>query len=81
LGRAPEGLGLLGSAAASQPGDPLVMLHLANAYLSSNRAAEARTTYRRARAFGVATAVVTPNDREILERLEAHVRQTAAAGG
>jgi hypothetical protein len=58
-----------------------VLLHLANAYLSSNRAAEARTTYRRARAFGIATGVVTPGDREILERLEAHVRQTAAAGG
>jgi len=81
LGRAQEGLGLLGSAASSQPGDPLVLLHLANAYLSSDRAAEARTTYRRARAFGVASVVVTPSDREILERLEAHVRQTAAAGG
>lgn len=80
LGRGQEGLVLLGSAAASQPGDPLVLLHLANAYLSSGRAAEARTTYRRARAFGIATAVVTPGDREILERLEAHVRQTAAAG-
>jgi exosortase len=81
LGRAQEGLGLLGSAASSQPGDPLVLLHLANAYLASGRGAEARTAYRRARAFGVASAVVTPNDREILERLEAHVRQTAAAGG
>jgi exosortase len=81
LGRAQEALGLLGSAASSQPGDPLVLLHLSNAFLSSRREAEARTTYRRARAFGVATAVVTPADREILERLEAHVRQTAAAGG
>ena len=81
LGRAQEGLGLLGSAASSQPGDPLVLLHLANAYLSSGREAEARTTYRRARAFDVATVIVTPSDHEILERLEAHMRQTAAAGG
>jgi tetratricopeptide (TPR) repeat protein len=81
LGRAQEGLGLLGSAASSQPGDPLVLLHLASAYLSSGREAEARTTYRRAHALGAAAAVVTPSDREILERLEAHVRQTAAAGG
>jgi predicted Zn-dependent protease len=81
LGRSQDALGLLGAAASSQPGDPLVLLHLANAYLSSNRAAEARSTYRRARAFGVANAVVTPGDREIFEKLEAHVRQTAAAGG
>jgi len=57
------------------------VLHLANAYLSANRSAEARTAYRRARALNVASAVVTPNDRAILERLEAHVRKTAAAGG
>jgi exosortase len=81
LGRSQDALGLLGAAASSQPGDPLVLLHLANAYLSSNRAAEARSTYRRARAFGVANALVTPGDREIFEKLEAHVRQTAAAGG
>ena len=69
------------TAAASQPGDPLVMLHLSNAYLPSDRGGRGTPTYRRARAFEVATAVVTPNDREMLERLEAHVRQTAAAGG
>ena len=80
-GRPQDALVLLGAAASSQAGDPLVLLHLSNAYLSSNRAAEARLTYRRARAFGVANAIVTPGDREIFEKLEAHVRQTAAAGG
>jgi hypothetical protein len=58
-----------------------LLLHLANAQLAAGRPAEARTAYRRARADNVAALVVTPNDRAILERLEAHVRKTAAAGG
>jgi exosortase len=81
LGRPQEALPLLSEAASSQATDPVVVLHLANAYLAAGRSAEARSAYRRARALNVAAAVVTPNDRAILERLEAHVRKTAAAGG
>lgn len=81
LDRPQEALPLLAEAVSSQPGDAVVLLHLANAYLAANRSAEARTSYRRARALNVAAFVVTPNDRAMLERLEAHVRQTAAAGG
>jgi exosortase len=81
MGRPVEGIPLFGEAASSQPSDPLLLLHLANAYLAAERPAEARTAYRRARASNVAAAIVTPNDRAILERLEAHVRKTAATGG
>ena len=81
LGRPQEGLALLGDALSSQPGDAVLLLHLANAQLAAGRPAEARTAYRRARAYNVAALVVTPGDRAILERLEAHVRKTAAAGG
>ena len=81
LGRPQEALALLGEALSSQPGDPILLLHLANAYLAAGRPAEARTAYRRARVFNVAAVIVTPSDRAILERLEAHVRKTAAAGG
>jgi exosortase len=79
-GRPREGLPLFGEAASSQPGDPLLMLHLANAYLAAERPAEARTAYRRARALNVAAVIVTPNDRAILERLEAYSRKTATGG-
>jgi exosortase len=81
LGRTQEGLALLSEAASSQVNDAVLLLHLANAYLAAGRPAEARTAYRRARASNVAAVVVTPSDRAILERLEAHVRKTAAAGG
>jgi exosortase len=81
LGRPQEGLPLFSDAVSSQSGDAVLLLHLANAYLAAGRPAEARTTYRRARAYNVAAAIVTPNDRAILERLEAHVRKTATAGG
>ena len=81
LGRPLEALPLFGEAASSQSSDPLLLLHLANAYLAAERSAEARTAYRRARSSNVAAAIVTPNDRAIFERLEAHVRKTAATGG
>ena len=79
--RPQEGLALLKEAVASQPGDPTLLLHLANAYLAANSPAEARLAYRRARSHNVAAVVVTPGDRAMLERLEAHTQKTAAAGG
>jgi exosortase len=80
-GRSQEGLALLTEAVSAQGSDPLLLLHLANAYLAAGKTAEARTAYRRARAFNVTSPVVTPGDRAIVERLEAHLRQTVASGG
>jgi len=81
LGRVDEGLTALTEAVTSQGRDPLLLLHLSNAYLAANKPSEARAAYRRARAFNVAQLIITPDDRAMVERLEAHVRQTAAAGG
>jgi tetratricopeptide (TPR) repeat protein len=80
-GRAQEGLSVLADAAASRGGDALLLLHMAHAYLAVGKPAEARAAYRRARAENVADRVVTPGDRALLERLEAHLHQTATAGG
>jgi exosortase len=80
-GRSREGLALLTEAVSVQGSDPLLLLHLANAYLAAGKPAEARTTYRRAQVFNVASLVVTAGDRAIIERLEAHMRQTVSSGG
>jgi len=80
-GRSREGLVLLTEAVSAQGNDALLLLHLANAYLAADRPAEARTTYRRAQVFNVASLVVTASDRAIIERLEAHIRQTVSSGG
>jgi exosortase len=80
-GRSPEALALLTEAVSAQGSDALLLLHLANAYLAAGRPAEARTTYRRAQVFNVASQVVTAGDRAILEKLEAHIRQTVSSGG
>jgi Flp pilus assembly protein TadD len=80
-GRSGEGLALLTEVVSVQGSDPLLLLHLANAYLAAGKPAEARTTYRRAQVFNVASLVMTAGDREILERLEAHLRQTVSSAG
>jgi exosortase len=80
-GRSREGLALLSEAVSIQGSDALLLLHLANAYLAAGKPAEARTTYRRAQVFNVASYVVTAGDRAIIERLEAHIRETVASGG
>ena len=49
--------------------------------LAAGKPAEARTTYRRAQVFNVQSLVVTAGDRAIIERLEAHMRQTVSSGG
>jgi exosortase len=79
-GRSREGLALLSEAVSVQGSDPLLLLHLANAYLAAGKPAEARTSYRRAQVFNVASQVVTGSDREMVERLEAHMRQTVSSG-
>ena len=65
-GRSREGLALLIEAVSAQGNDALLLLHLANAYLAAGKSAEARTTYRRAQVFNVASFVVTAGDRAIL---------------
>jgi tetratricopeptide (TPR) repeat protein len=80
-GRSQEGLTLLVEAVSAQGNDALLLLHLANAYLAAGKPSEARTTYRRAQVFNVASLVVTAGDRAILERLEAQVRETVSSGG
>jgi exosortase len=80
-GRSQEGLTILAEAASVQGSDALLLLHLANAYLAMGNSAEARTTYRRAQLFNVASQVVTAGDRAIVERLEAQIRETVTSGG
>ncbi len=80
-GRPREGLALLSEAVSVQGSDALLLLHLANAYLAADKPAEARATYRRAQVFNVASFVVTAGDRALVERLEAHMRQTVSSGG
>jgi exosortase len=80
-GKPNEGIALLAAAVSVQGTDPLLLLHLANAYLAGGKPAEARSTYRRAQVFNIASLVLTPGDRAIIERLEAQTRQTAASGG
>ncbi len=74
-------MALLAAAVSVQGTDPLLLLHLANAYLAGGKPAEARSTYRRAQVFNITSLVLTPGDRAIIERLEAQIRQTAASGG
>jgi tetratricopeptide (TPR) repeat protein len=79
-GRAREGLALLLEAVSVQGSDPVLLLHLANAYFAAGKPAEARTTYRRAQVLNLTTLVLTPNDRAMIERLEAQIRQTVSTG-
>jgi exosortase len=80
-GQSREGLTLLAEAASVQGSDPLLLLHLANAYLAAGKPAEARTAYRRAQVYNVAALVVTPGDRAIVERMEANMHETVSSGG
>ena len=64
-GRSGEGMALLTEAVSVQGSDPLLLLHLANAYLAAGKPAEARTTYRRAQVFNV--ELPTRSGRQIAE--------------